>query len=97
MKNSGNETFEPPFRGTIVITQNAQVSAGDAILQRIVHLNFDRKGHTPETKHLAEQLERMPMESISYFLHLVLTQDEKILDIFERRIRTYEQRLMDQP
>ncbi len=40
MKNSGNETYEPPFRGAIVITKNAEVSASEAILQRIVHLYF---------------------------------------------------------
>ncbi|MEE5262326.1 hypothetical protein V2L22_10980, partial [Streptococcus pneumoniae] len=32
VKTAGNETYEPPFRGTIVISQNATVMASEAIL-----------------------------------------------------------------
>lgn len=40
LKTSGTETYEPPFRGSIVISQNATVNANDAVLQRIIHLHF---------------------------------------------------------
>ena len=42
IKNSGNETYEPPFRGAAIIAQNATVNASDAVLERIIHLHFSR-------------------------------------------------------
>ncbi|MBN4841644.1 bifunctional DNA primase/helicase, partial [Citrobacter braakii] len=85
VKNSGNETREPPFRGTIVIAQNAEVTSSDAILQRLVHLSFDKAAHTPETKALAEQLERMPVEAVSGFVLAATTREKKVLEaVFER-------------
>src|SRR5699024_6901809 len=59
-KNTGNDTYEPPFRGAIVISQNAAVNASDAILQRIVQVCFTREHQTPETKQIVERLERLP-------------------------------------
>lgn len=97
VKNSGNETREPPFRGAIVISQNAPVTASDAILQRIVHLTFDKAGHTPATKALAEQLERMPVESLSGFILAATKREAKVLEIVtENRIR-YEDHLISNP
>jgi hypothetical protein len=40
MKTSGNETYEPPFRGTIVISQNAALVGHEAIVTRICKLHF---------------------------------------------------------
>ena len=79
VKNSGNETREPPFRGSIVIAQNAEVSASDAILQRIVHLAFDKATHTPRTGQLAKQLERMPVEHVSGFVLRATQREAKVL------------------
>lgn len=68
MKTSGNETYEPPFRGSIVISQNAPVDGSEAILSRINHLFFDRSGQTPESRVSAEFLERADVESLSGFI-----------------------------
>lgn len=97
VKNAGNETREPPFRGTIVITQNAEVSASDAILQRIVHLRFDKAAHTPTTKMLAEQLERMPLEDVSGFVLQAIQQEAKVLEIVEGNAATYADKLIELP
>lgn len=97
VKNSGNETREPPFRAAIVISQNAAVTASDAILQRIVHLQFDKAGHTPETKALAEQLERMPVESVSGFILAATKREAKVLEILGERRAAYEDQLIAQP
>jgi len=94
MKNSGNETYEPPFRGSIVISQNAEVQASEAILQRIVHCKFTRANHNAETKALAEKLERTPVEDVSNFLLQVLAKEKAILDIVMRQTPIYEQDLM---
>ena len=42
IKNSGNETHEPPFRGSVIISQNATVNGSDAVLERIIHLYLMR-------------------------------------------------------
>lgn len=95
MKNSGNETYEPPFRGAIVVSQNAEVQASEAILQRIVHCKFTRANHNPETKVLAEKLERTSVEDVSNFLLQVLAKEKAIIDIVMKQTPIYEQDLMD--
>lgn len=96
-KNNGNDTYEPPFRGAIVISQNAQVSASEAVLQRIVHLHFTREGHNSMTKALAEKLERMPMEQVSGFVLQATTAEAKLLRIINERAVQYERELIDLP
>lgn len=97
MKNSGNETYEPPFRATIVIAQNDPVSASDAILQRIVHLSFDKSAHTAATKPMAEQLERMPMEQVSGFILAATSREAKVLEVLASMRGQYENQLLALP
>jgi hypothetical protein len=93
MKNSGNETYEPPFRGSIVISQNAAVQASDAVLQRICHLRFDHANHSPENKLRAEELERMPMEQVSGFALAAAVREKKVMATLSERIPEYEKAL----
>lgn len=97
VKNAGNETREPPFRGAIVISQNAEVSSSDAILQRIVHLSFDRAAHTPETRALAEQLERMPVDEVSGWILAAVTREAAVLDALEKHAKAHEDLLLSFP
>lgn len=90
LKNSGNETYEPPFRGAIVISQNAAVQASDAVLQRICHLQFDRSNHNVENKLRAEQLERMPMEHVSGFLLAAVAHEKQIMATLAEYLPQYE-------
>ncbi|MBD3608967.1 MAG: bifunctional DNA primase/helicase, partial [Gammaproteobacteria bacterium] len=94
MKNSGNETYEPPFRGSIVISQNAEVMASEAILQRIVHCKFTRAEHNADTKKLAEALERTPIKDVSHFLIEALTKEKSIVDTVLARTPVYEDKIM---
>ncbi len=96
MKTGGNETYEPPFRGTIVISQNAEVSASEAILQRIIHLRFNRAAHTPQTKSIAERLERMPLESVSHFMLQAIARERDVMATFRDRAPRYERELLKQ-
>jgi hypothetical protein len=84
MATSGNETYEPPFRGAVFISQNARVDGSPAILSRIVHVTVDTSGHTPQTKSMAEALERLPMEQISGFMLKVLQREKEILEFIEQ-------------
>ena len=97
MKNGGNDTYEPPFRGAVVISQNAQVSASDAVLQRIVHLNVTRQGHSEITKALAERLERTPMDQVSGFVLQAATAEASLMRIICERSPIYEKALSELP
>lgn len=97
VKNSGNETYEPPFRGAIVISQNAAVQAGEAIQTRICHLHFTRDGQTTRTKALAEALERAETENVSGFILRATQQEEALLEHFNARARENERHLADDP
>lgn len=95
VKNGGNETYEPPFRGAIVISQNATVSASDAMMQRIVHIHCDVKSHTPAGKIAGETLERMPVEELSGFLVKALTAEGAVMATFKEKSAAYEKTLQN--
>ncbi|KAG0166196.1 hypothetical protein DFQ28_001751 [Apophysomyces sp. BC1034] len=97
VKNGGNETREPPFRGAIVISQNASVTASEAVLQRIVHLHFDRTAQTRQTKILAEALERTPLDNVSGFILHAITREAAILKCLYERTPIYEAQLQQLP
>ncbi|WAC70788.1 hypothetical protein OU995_14285 [Roseateles sp. SL47] len=97
MATGGNETYEPPFRGAIVISQNNEVAASDAILQRIVHLTFDRKGQTPKTREAAVQLESLPVEEVSGFILLAAQREAEILKTLAARTPEHEAALQANP
>lgn len=97
VKNGGNETREPPFRGAIVISQNAQVTASEAVLQRLVHLHFDRATQTPRTKTMAEELERMPVDAVSGFLLEAVTREAAVIRALTEQTPVYETELQKRP
>ncbi len=94
VKNNGNDTYDPPFRGAVMISQNDQVAASEAIISRIVHITVTREHQTPETKHHAEWLERAPMESVSGFLSQATMAEKDILHLVETLSAKHEQFLM---
>lgn len=93
VKNSGNDTHEPPFRAALVISQNASVAASDAIMQRICHIGFDVASHTPEGKVAADALGQIPVEQLSGFIVKATLAEKAILATFEERFAAHEQRL----
>lgn len=97
VKNNGNDTREPPFRGALLIAQNNAVNASEPILQRLGHVNLTREHQTPETKLLAEQLERMPVEQLSGFLVKALQPEDKVMELIDARTSGYEQELLAIP
>lgn len=95
VKNSGNETYEPPFRGALVISQNANVSASDAILQRICHIGFDIASHTPESKLAADALGQIGVEQLSGFVLKATMAEKQVLSTFAERMPYHEKRLLN--
>jgi len=93
VRNGGNETYEPPFRGTIVISQNATVNASEAILTRIVKLHFKRPTVTTESREAADNLNALSVDSLSYFLLKAVRAEAQVLKVFAERSALYEARL----
>jgi hypothetical protein len=95
VRNGGNDTYEPPFRGTIVISQNAAVDASEAILTRIVKLHFKRPEVTTESRIAADNLNALPVEALSHFLIKAISAEGKILERFADRSRYFEAALRE--
>ncbi|WP_312156296.1 toprim domain-containing protein [Lelliottia nimipressuralis] len=84
IKNSGNETHEPPFRGSIVIAQNAEVDGSEALLSRIIHMFTDTSTHTNITQRAAERLEQTPISSVSGFLLISAQKETEVLQEYDQ-------------
>ncbi|ATI82886.1 toprim domain-containing protein [Sphingobium yanoikuyae] len=97
VKNGGMETFEPPFRGAIVIEQNEPVNASRAVLERIMSLGFDMSNFTPDSKVSAERLEQWPVEKISGFIVHAARRESDVMARFRQAFAQYEQELLDMP
>lgn len=97
VKNNGLETYEPPFRAALVISQNAAVNASEAILQRIVHLEFTREGFSERTKVAAQTLEREPVEKVSGFLLAALRREKDILETYRAKRPDHEKAVQQSP
>jgi hypothetical protein len=95
--NGGNDTNEPPFRGSILISQNAPVNASEAIMQRIIHLSFDTAGHTAATKVAADTLASLPVEEVSHFLLAATTREAAVLRTIAERTPVHEAALIGLP
>lgn len=93
VKNGGMETFEPLFRGAIIIAQNDAVSASPAVLERIMGLHFDKSRFSPETKAAAEKLERWPVEDLSGFVVHLLRREAEFLKIWRECYPRYVEEL----
>ncbi|MBS7660526.1 toprim domain-containing protein [Pseudomonas lalucatii] len=93
VKTAGNETHEPPFRGTIAISQNATVAASEAILTRIVKLHFVRPSVTDASRVAADNLNHLTALDVSHFLLLAVKAEQAVLEVFRRQVRVHEQAL----
>ncbi|MDR0182426.1 toprim domain-containing protein [Lysobacter arvi] len=97
VKNGGNDTYDPPFRGTIVIEQNQPVSASSAVLERIVHMTFDKSRHSLANKDAADRLSSMPIESVSGFILRALRAEASVIATFLRQQPLHERELLRLP
>jgi energy-coupling factor transporter ATP-binding protein EcfA2 len=95
MKTSGNETYEPPFRGAIAISQNADVSASEAILTRIIKSHFARPEVTTESRAAADNLNLIPVEQLSHFLLLTVRAETQVMTRFAERVLIHERQLRE--
>ncbi|WP_298808397.1 toprim domain-containing protein [uncultured Sphingomonas sp.] len=95
--NGGMETFEPPFRGAIVIAQNAEVDASPALRERIMAIHFDKTLFSQAGKLAGEQLSRMDMEDLSGLIVHLARAEEKILAAYFDAFKRHEARMLKHP
>lgn len=93
VKNNTNETYEPPFRGSIVISQNAPVTGHEAILSRIVKLHFTKPNITDESSAAADALNLMEIKEVSYFLVKAIKAEPLVMAKFAERYPIHRERL----
>ncbi|MFP8981754.1 bifunctional DNA primase/helicase, partial [Pseudomonas aeruginosa] len=86
-KTAGNETYEPPFRGTLVMSQNATVQASEAIMTRIVKLHFSRPEITRESQAAADNLNHLSVLEVSHFLLQAIRAEGQVLECFRERLK----------
>lgn len=89
VKNGGNDTREPPFRGAIVISQNAPVSASDPFMQRLMHVWLEAKQPTDESRILFKRLASYPVKHCSQFILLATKAEAAIMQIVTERHPIY--------
>ncbi len=95
VKTAGNETYEPPFRGAIVISQNATVAASEAILTRIVKLHFVRPDVTSASRAAADNLNHLSAMDVSHFLLMAAKGEQKVMETFREQVKVHEQALRE--
>lgn len=93
VRSGGMETYDPPFRGGVVIAQNFAVKASAALLERVMSITINKDGWTPATKVAAEEIESWPTEQISGFIIHIVRQEETWLKAFFESYRHHETEL----
>ena len=93
VKNGGNDTREPPFRGALVISQNATVAASDAFMQRLMHVHFTLQPHTDASREAFQQLARFPVSKVSGFVLIATMAEAQILKTIADRTPVHEKTL----
>lgn len=96
VKTGGNETYDPPFRASIVISQNNQVQASQAIMERICHMTFDTKGFTPASYESAKALEKIEIDKVSGFLLSALRRESAVIQTITEQTDGFIQFLLAQ-
>lgn len=96
VKNGGNDTNAPPFRATLVFSQNAPVVASEAILTRIVKLHFVRPDVTSESRSAADNLNHLQASEVSHFLLMAAKAEHKVMETFRAQVKAHEQALREQ-
>lgn len=90
VKNGGNETYEPPFRGALVIVQNHAVKAQEATMARMCHVSFDKSEHTTDSKLVADELKQIEINQLSGFVLKACMAEKAIMATFNERMPVYE-------
>ena len=96
-KTQDNSTRKPTFKAGLMIVQNIPVIASEAIMSRIVHLQFDRSHHSLEGKHASDRLNLLPVMDVSGFLLHSIQRAEAVMKKFETQFNSHRATLQANP
>lgn len=91
--NNGLDTYAPPFRGSVVIVQNAKVVASEAVLSRIIPLSFEKAKVSLSSKECVDRLNSLKADDIANYLTFILTNAKSILQNYFEVWQHYEKRV----
>lgn len=93
VKNSGTDTYEPPFRGGMVIVQNECVKASPPTLERICATAINKETWwTPKTKEMSDEIGQWPADELSGSIVHFIKNEKKFLETFFEKMPFYEAR-----
>lgn len=95
VKSSGNDTYEPQFRGALVISQNVPIQASQAFMERLVHVFYDKSHQSEAGRDAALELGRLTARQVSHFLIKATSQAADVLAAMDASLRNYERTLRD--
>ena len=73
-----------------MISQNSAIAASEAILTRTLHLAFDRKGQSLETKRIVDSLDRIELEDACTYMTHCLRKENEILTTYQERLKAWK-------
>lgn len=82
-KNQGIETHEPPFRGALVIAQNAPVESELAVMERIVRIHWDKSHFSTNGYHAASRLHSLDMGKVNGFMTACILQEKRFMECYQ--------------
>lgn len=96
VKNGGNETYEPPFMGTIIVSQNAEVVSTTPIMERIVQIKFTKDQLSKSSLYAARRLEKYEPQDVSQFILNCLNKENAVLETYRESFEKYDSILHDE-
>jgi hypothetical protein len=97
VKSQDNSTKKPTFKAGLMIVQNIPVAASEAIMSRIVHLQFDRSHHSLEGKHASDRLNMLQTMDVSGFMLNSVQKAEAVLKKFDEQFNKHRAALQANP
>ena len=91
VKNGGNETYEPPFMGTLIISQNAEIVSTEAVMGRIVQYKFLKEQMSKKGLYASRNLERYEQSELSQFILLCVEKEKAILEAYRLGMEKYDE------
>lgn len=103
-KTLGNETREPKFRGTLWLAQNAQIrpphdadpDSGKALMERIVHVHWDKSHFSTAGAEASERLMDLDMNDINGFLVHCVRHESTVMDAIRTKHRDWITKLKNE-
>ncbi len=93
VKSNSNDTYEPPFRASIVIAQNAIVTGHEAIISRIFRLPFLKPTITDDSRRAADAIVQTELEDVSHFMVKAMRAEQQVLKRFAELYPKYRAEL----